>query len=61
MREWKQVAAVTVMSLRSIPDRLGSSLVVVIGRVPSKSFERRRIAIPSRAFWASSKEIIAPL
>jgi putative ABC transport system permease protein len=31
MSALKQVVAVTVMSLRTIPDRLGSSLVVVIG------------------------------
>ena len=31
MNELKQIAAVTVMSLRTIPDRLGSSRVVVIG------------------------------
>jgi putative ABC transport system permease protein len=31
MNGLKQIAAVTVMSLRTVPDRLGSSLVVVIG------------------------------
>ena len=31
MNSLKQIAAVTVMSLRTVPDRLGSSLVVVIG------------------------------
>jgi putative ABC transport system permease protein len=31
MSALKQIAAVTVMSLRTVPDRLGSSLVVVIG------------------------------
>ncbi len=31
MRALQQIMAVTLMSLRSIPDRLGSSLVVVIG------------------------------
>jgi putative ABC transport system permease protein len=31
MNALKQIAAVTVMSLRTVPDRLGSSLVVVIG------------------------------
>jgi putative ABC transport system permease protein len=31
MRELRQIAAVTLLSLRSIPRRLGSSLVVVVG------------------------------
>jgi putative ABC transport system permease protein len=31
MRELRQIAAVTLLSLRSIPQRLGSSLVIVVG------------------------------